>query len=391
MLLQTASFIFVILMAAQAPVVSVEPKAATVRQGESASFRCQVSSGAPPVQVEWRRANNQELPENGKVGPDGSVLTIANARPGNQGQYRCVASNRAGRAAASVVLNVKYAPKVELTPAGPLRVRMGESVSVGCQASGRPRPKLSWKRQGSTLQLVTTETDNVNSLQVKREDSGVYICHAENTEGVAEVKVGVVVEGGLGAPVASVSATEMTVIEGHTVVMECQASGSPTPDITWSKLRAPLPWKHTVSGGVLTLTSVGRQDSGQYICNATNAHGYSEAYTQMEVDSPPYATSLPDQVRLQPGDALHLQCLAHGSHPIQFTWSRVGRPSLPAGSETTRDGKLMIAHIKQSDAGTYKCVATNHVGSSEALARVAIKGKLLVCFTGLESESMILP
>lgn len=55
--------------------------------------------------------------------------------------------------------------------------------------------------------------------------------------------------------------------------------------ITWSKLRAPLPWKHTMADGVLTLTSVGRQDSGQYICNATNVHGYSEAYAQMEVES----------------------------------------------------------------------------------------------------------
>lgn len=54
--------------------------------------------------------------------------------------------------------------------------------------------------------------------------------------------------------------------------------------ITWSKLRAPLPWKHTDVDGVLTLSQVGRQDSGQYICNATNVHGYSEAYTQMEVE-----------------------------------------------------------------------------------------------------------
>lgn len=61
--------------------------------------------------------------------------------------------------------------------------------------------------------------------------------------------------------------------------------GSPPPVITWSKLRAPLPWKHTVDNGVLTLTEVGRQDSGQYICNATNEHGYSEVYTQMEVES----------------------------------------------------------------------------------------------------------
>lgn len=181
--------------------------------------------------------------------------------------------------------------------------------------------------------------------------------------------------------------------------------GSPPPVITWSKLRAPLPWKHTVAGGVLTLTSVGRQDSGQYICNATNIHGYSEAYTQMEVESestlliintdtvhseahgksnclllhagPPYATCLPDQVRLQPGDALRLQCLAHGSHPIQFEWSRGGRASLPPGAETTRDGKLLIAQVRLSDSGTYKCVATNHIGSSEALAKVTIKGELV--------------
>lgn len=92
---------------------------------------------------------------------------------------------------------------------------------------------------------------------------------------------------------------------------------------------------------------------------------------------PPYATCLPDQVRLHPRDALALQCLAHGSHPIQFEWSRVGRASLPPGAETTKDGKLLIAHVKLSDSGTYKCVATNHIGSSEALAKVIIKGELV--------------
>ncbi|XP_074485268.1 secreted immunoglobulin domain 4 [Sebastes fasciatus] len=362
--------------AGQAPVVSVVPQAHTVRQGESASFRCQVGSGAQPVQLQWKRANNQALGDNVKTGPDGSVLTVANSRPENQGQYRCVAVNSAGRSTATAVFNVKYAPKVRVTPTGPLRVRMGDPVSVECRATGRPRPTMTWKRQGSTLQLVTKEANDVNTIQwaaVHPEDSGVYICQAGNNEGVAEVKVEVIVEGGAGAPVASVGATEMTVVEGHTITMECRASGSPPPLIAWSKLRAPLPWKHTVAGGVLTLTSVGRQDSGQYICNATNIHGYSEAYTQMEVESPPYATSLPDQMKLHPGDALRVQCLAHGSHPIRFEWSRGGRASLPPGAETTNDGSLFIAHAKLSDSGTYKCVATNHIGSSEALARVIVK------------------
>lgn len=193
--------------------------------------------------------------------------------------------------------------------------------------------------------------------------------------------------------------------------------GSPPPVITWSKLRAPLPWKHTVNNGVLTLTDVGRQDSGQYICNATNEHGYSEAYTQMEVESesagtvtnmnlapkhiknkrchlhagPPYATSLPDQVKLRPGDSLSLQCLAHGSHPIKLEWSRVGRPGLPAGTETTWAGKLTIAQVKTSDSGTYKCVASNHIGTSEALAKVIIRGESIIVLLAVYKDHKIKP
>lgn len=60
---------------------------------------------------------------------------------------------------------------------------------------------------------------------MRPEDSGVYICQAENNEGVTEIKVQIVVEVGPGAPVATVSTKEMTVVEGHIVTMECQARG----------------------------------------------------------------------------------------------------------------------------------------------------------------------
>lgn len=61
---------------------------------------------------------------------------------------------------------------------------------------------------------------------MRQEDSGVYICKAENNEGVTEVKVDISVHGGPGAPVASVSPREMTVVEGHMVTMACQATGT---------------------------------------------------------------------------------------------------------------------------------------------------------------------
>lgn len=66
-----------------------------------------------------------------------------------------------------IVAVQSVAPKVRLTDSGPLRVRMGDPVSVECRTTGRPRPNMTWKRQGSTLQLVTKEANNANVIQVK--------------------------------------------------------------------------------------------------------------------------------------------------------------------------------------------------------------------------------
>lgn len=33
-----------------------------------------------------------------------------------------------------------------VTPVGPLRVRVGEPINLECQASGEPRPSVSWHR-----------------------------------------------------------------------------------------------------------------------------------------------------------------------------------------------------------------------------------------------------
>lgn len=82
-----------------------------------------------------------------------------------------------------------------------------------------------------------------------------------------------------------------------------------------------------------------------------------------------------DEVVARPGDALRLQCLAHGTHPIRFRWTRVGGQAMSPGAETTKDGLLKIGQLKASDGGTYKCTASNHVGSSEALTKVIIKGE----------------
>lgn len=61
--------------------------------------------------------------------------------------------------------------------------------------------------------------------------------------------------------------------------------GFPAPVITWSKLRSPLPWGHKVVNNSLVLLNVGRQDSGEYICRATNSIGSSQVTIKLHVES----------------------------------------------------------------------------------------------------------
>ncbi|KAK7132382.1 hypothetical protein R3I93_018809 [Phoxinus phoxinus] len=369
----------------QSPIISIEPHSAAVKKGETASFRCRVHSGAQPVRLEWKPANNQPMSDNVKLGPDNSVMTITNAQAKNQGTYRCVASNLFGMTHSIVSLIVRESPKAVVTPAGPVRVRVGDPINLECQAAGEPRPSVRWHRLDNNRRTmlsspVPADSSAVMQVLVARpEDSGTYVCTAQNNQGTTETRVEVFVEGGPQVPTvprASVREPLTVVVEGSTTTLHCDAHGFPKPTITWSKERSSLPWRHKIVDNSLVLPNVGRQDSGQYVCNATNHMGTSEVTIMLEVDTPPYATSLPDDVSVRVGEVVRLQCLAHGTPPLRYEWTKVNG-SLPPTAQL-QGGDLQINLAKENDAGTYKCVASNKVGKSEALAKVSVRSPLSV-------------
>ncbi|XP_054705507.1 basement membrane-specific heparan sulfate proteoglycan core protein isoform X3 [Grus americana] len=364
----------------QSPIISIDPHSMAVAPGEDATFKCRVHDGARPINVTWRMGPGQHLQDNVKISTNGSVISITGAHVGNQGAYHCVASNRFGVASSVVNLLVQGAPTVSVMPPGPVTVKEGKSLSVECLGRGEPRPLVRWSRPGSR-QKVEHQTllhmDSQAILQLspaKPEHAGTYVCMAHSALGSAQARVDVHVETAQrhpGAPEVT-APPSVTVVAGDTATLHCTARGEPAPRIEWSKLRAPLPWQHRVVNGSLVIPRAAQQDSGQYICNASSPAGSAEVFVTLDVETPPYATSLPEDTAVRAGDALQVQCLAHGTPPLLYAWDKVNG-SLSARA-IHRAGLLRISPALPADAGTYRCLVTNRVGTAETFARVAVHG-----------------
>lgn len=74
---------------------------------------------------------------------------------------------------------------------------------------------------------------------------------------------------------------------GETVALQCKASGSPPPRITWLKGDRPLSLteRHHFTPGnqLLVVQNVVVEDAGRYTCEMSNALGTERAHSQLSV------------------------------------------------------------------------------------------------------------
>ena len=87
-----------------APTVRIEPRFQTVKEGEPVRFNC-ITTGIPPPTVEWYRGGNRQLNPEATVTSDG-VFTIPRARPDDEADYYCKATNEAGTTELRTILYV---------------------------------------------------------------------------------------------------------------------------------------------------------------------------------------------------------------------------------------------------------------------------------------------
>jgi len=67
-----------------------------------------------------------------------------------------------------------------------------------------------------------------------------------------------------------------TVLEGSNITLHCNATGNPTPNITWAKDGSPTV---LYQGETYSLVNIQRQAAGDYTCTAWNGVGQQQNAT----------------------------------------------------------------------------------------------------------------
>ena len=151
--------------------------------------------------------------------------------------------------------------------------------------------------------------------------------------------------------------SSVIVEEGHKVTLICQATGQPTPTVTWRKAVGHMSKKRSrVLNGKLEITNVTKPDGGDYVCSAKNMLNEDSAFAQVIVLEQLKFTLLSPLKRLAITSDVLLTCLAQGAREV--VWQREGQ-GLPASHILYSNGSLLLKNVSPNDAGSYTCIGRN--------------------------------
>ncbi|XP_026178915.1 hemicentin-1 [Mastacembelus armatus] len=351
----------------------------------SISIEC-VATGSPPPRLSWLR-NGLPLPVSSHIRllSAGQVFRIMRAQVSDGGTYTCVASNRAGVDNRHYNLQVHVPPVLDGAGSSEdVTVVRGNFASLLCVADGTPTPTLSWLRQGVTVipnhhLRILAQNTTVQITEAQVNDTGRYSCVAKNTAGQASRHFNLKVLDpprikGSGVP------AEVSVVVNKVLELQCEASGIPTPSLTWLKDGRPLPQTERVrllrEGEVLHVVSAQLEDTGRYSCLAISPAGDDDKQFLVRVHVPPNIAgeSTPQDVSVLHNRQVTLECKSDAVPPPTLTWLKDGQPLQASARVRVLSGGryLQINQAELKDRAQYTCVAVNVAGKTTRQFNLAV-------------------
>ncbi|XP_041847348.1 receptor-type tyrosine-protein phosphatase F isoform X5 [Melanotaenia boesemani] len=270
----------------------------------------------------------------------------------------------------------------------------GGVASFVCQATGEPKPRITWMKKGkkvSSQRFEVIEFDDgsgsvlrIQPLRTHR-DEAIYECTATNSIGEinTSAKLTVLEENQIphGFPTIDMGPQLKVVERTRTATMLCAASGNPDPEISWFKDMLPVDISSSngrikqLRSGALQIENSEESDQGKYECVAMNSAGtrYSapaNLYVRVR-RVPPRFSIPPTNQEVMPGGSVNLTCVAVGSPMPYVKWMMGGKDLTQEEEMPMGRNVLEVTNIRES--ANYTCIGMSSLGIIEATAQVTVK------------------
>ncbi|XP_072737349.1 protein sidekick-2 isoform X1 [Ciconia boyciana] len=374
-----------------APTIIVPPRNTSVVAGTSeVTMEC-VANARPLIKLHiiWKKDG---VPVSSGISDYSRRLTILNPALSDSGYYECEAvlrSSSVPAVAEGAYLSVLEPPQFVREPERHITAEMEKVVAIPCQAKGVPPPEMAWYKDAALIHLEKLSRFQLladGSLQISGlvpDDTGMFQCFARNAAGEVQTTTYLAVTSI--APNITRGPQDSTVIDGMSVILNCETSGAPRPAITWQKGErilasgsVQLPRFTLLESGSLLVSPAHLADAGTYTCLATNSRGVDEASADLVVWARTRITDPPQDQSVIKGTKAVMSCgVTHDpSVDVRYIWEKDGVPlSLESGPRVRLDetGTLHISQTWSGDIGTYTCKVVSAGGNDSRSAHLRVR------------------
>ncbi|XP_077328293.1 neuronal cell adhesion molecule isoform X15 [Lithobates pipiens] len=409
------------------------PKHYIVDPRENIVIQCE-AKGKPPPSFSWTR--NGTLFDTEKdplvtMKPNSGTLEINILNGGKaesyEGEYQCTAKNDRGTAVSNNIVvrqsNILIILKAILLEGSPLWTKekiepivmqQGMPLVLPCKPPrGLPPPVVFWmdnffQRLPQNGRISQGLNGDLYFSNVQPEDSrDFYICYArfnltQTIHQKQPISLKVLATDSMNETIAANltdtdfygdspadhrspsllvptgQTSNITVLRGEVLLLECIAEGLPTPEIRWNKEGAELPSDRVFYENfnkTLKIVDVSEADAGKYRCAAHNIRGSVHHIITVIVKAAPYWITGPKNLVLSPGEDGTLICRANGNPPPSITWLINGvaidlAPHDP--SRRVEGDTVMFTKVQERASAVYQCNVSNIYGYQLANAFVNV-------------------
>ncbi|KAI5633535.1 immunoglobulin i-set domain-containing protein [Phthorimaea operculella] len=354
-------------------------------------LNCSVVKAYPKPIVTWMFKGTDAEKDVFRTLHEGDFLQINSASLSSEGVYKCTATNHKGSNSHEIFVTVLKKPTISKIfvnneEKDEVIIEYNSTVDLVCQVISHPPPTVVWKNEIKEIldpvRVVPKHNELTSYLKISpMKKSDEFACEASNILGADIKRVRVTVQSPF--QISSPATVPTEVKYGDNATIHCGVTSKFPVKIIWMKETGELitesgKYSMISKGNILQISNATLDTNGRYICKAfiaddelTNVS--RETFVTVVAETPKLEKQL--GVTVLRDETAVIKChVTKGFPKPKVTWMVKNEKMIKFKDMKEEGEELTVPSAQYQDAGSYKCVARNEIGTDEQTVQLVVEG-----------------